>query len=329
MFIIQLHCAFVSPSLSWNISVPLYYIYTHYNATLTYYFTILLLYNIFWIKLYTCIAFGTRQDMPGRITMNICTIWVIYGSHMIVVPNMEVAQLSVWDMATVCLNTWRTVPAHWAKETSDAILWYIGPLFLQCSHQLLHVSGFRVPVCQAMTQLIPQVLYWRQIRRIGRPRQNFNVFLLHILSGDTCSVRLGVVLLEYCDIRIGVQVWDHHWIQDIIDVASCRDVVIYDHQGWFVVEWDASPHHATCSSPAIVLAYAALRITFTTSRPHMFTTIWLWQTKTGFVGEHDLVPIPLRPPGMPSGPYQPILATLQVYGLAGRSRRVVVTQCCR
>ena len=183
----------------------------------------------FWIKLYTCIHLVTHKTFQDEQQW-ICAIWVIYGSHMIEVPNMEFTQLSVWDMATVCLNTWRTAPAHWANETSDAILRYIGPLFLQCSHQLLpFLYGFRVHVCQATTQLIPQVLYWRQIRRIGRPRQNFNVFLLHILSGDTCSVWPGVVLLEYCDIRIGVQEWDHHWIQDIIDVASRRDVAIYDH----------------------------------------------------------------------------------------------------
>ena len=60
-----------------------------------------------------------------------------------------------------------------------------------------------------------------------------------------CSVRKGIVMLDYCDIRIGVQELDHHWIQAIIDVASRRDVAIYDHQGWFVVEWDASSHHDT------------------------------------------------------------------------------------
>ena len=95
------------------------------------------------VHMYTCIWYQTRHSRTNNnLNMhNMSPLWQLhdsgskYGSH---------TQLSVWDMATVCLNTGRTAPAHWANETSDAILRYIGPLFLQCSHQLLPVFGFRL-----------------------------------------------------------------------------------------------------------------------------------------------------------------------------------------
>ena len=132
---------------------------------------------------------------------------------------------------TLCFNTSTAPPTHGIEQSLNPLLWDVIPLLLGCGDQLSAVPGTRTTTGNGSLQLVPEMLYWGHIGRVGGPVQHLDVIVFQEIPGQACRVRPRVVLLEELDLRMLIQERDNFTLQDLIHIALGIQITIEHHQG--------------------------------------------------------------------------------------------------
>ena len=100
------------------------------------------------------------------------------------------------------------------------------------------------------------------------PRQ-----ILEVVSDAPRSVGVSVVIFEDRVRSQTEEIWDCHWLQNVISLSLCIEIASNDDEPRFSSEGDAASHHNTTSTKRRYSIGAAVSIAFSASSPHIDPTI--------------------------------------------------------
>ena len=124
-------------------------------------------------------------------------------------------------------------------------------------------------------KLIPQVFNGVEVRTTSRPFHPLHSHILQVVSDKPQPVGESVVILEDRVRSQTVEIWDCHWLQNLISLSLCIEIASNDDKPCFSSEGDATPHHHTASTKRCYSIGAAISIAFSASSPHFDPTIQL------------------------------------------------------
>ena len=92
--------------------------------------------------------------------------------------------------------------------------------------------------------IIPQELNWVEVWTLGRPFHSLYSHIVEVVCDNPGSVGASVVILED-EVRSQiVEIWDRHWLQNLIPISHCIEMAFNDDKPYFASEGDAA-----CPSP--------------------------------------------------------------------------------
>ena len=159
-------------------------------------------------------------------------------------------------------------------QPGHTLLWDGIPFFNQ------HLSQVRQRGCvghsgtNSTPKLIPQVFNGVEVRTASRPFHPLHSHILEVVSDKPHPLGASIVMLEDRVRSQTVEIWDCHWLQNLISISLCIEIASNDKPS-FSSEGDATPHHHTASTKICHSIGAAISIAFSASSPHFDPMIQL------------------------------------------------------
>ena len=113
-------------------------------------------------------------------------------------------------------------PVHGVNKAVDKGHWNRGP-YPEKSYTRIYCSYRpRLHFIEVSLDVVPQVLYWTQIRADGRRWHDSDVVLLDKVPDGSGSVGAGIVLLEHV-MLVAAKIGHNVKSKDLIDIPQSRD----------------------------------------------------------------------------------------------------------
>ncbi|XP_051239305.1 uncharacterized protein LOC127353784 [Dicentrarchus labrax] len=143
-------------------------------------------------------------------------------------------------------------PPHAGHQPGHTLLWDGIPFFNQYLSQVSQRGCVGHSGTNSTPKLIPQVFNGVEVRTAGRPFHPLHSHILEVVSDKPRPVGASVVILEDSVQSQTVEIWDCHWLQNLISIALCIETLT----------------HHTASTKRCYSIGAAISIAFSASSPH-------------------------------------------------------------